>query len=81
MDAASSAPGVMAQALGMTSMIYAFQFAQQAKPKSEIVPLAELNEHLLRLHAAKALIISVSTIPPRDNTTLVLIAYYATEGK
>lgn len=73
-------PNIMGQAMGMANMAYAFQFAQHAVPKAEIVSLEAVNENLMRLHKAKAVIISVSVLPPKGNKLNVLISYYAPEG-
>jgi hypothetical protein len=77
MKRAQQHPNIMGQAMQMTNMAYAFQFAQHAKPLAEIVPLAEVNENLNRLHNDKALIISVSVIAPKMD---VLITYYKMES-
>ena len=79
-DKAAANPSMAAQAMGMVNMAYAFQFAQHAVPKSEIVPLENVNENLNRLHAVKALIISVSALPLATPKMMVLISYYAPEG-
>lgn len=78
-NAAANA-SVMSHAAKIMNMAYAFQFAQMATPKAEIVPLGQVNEWLAKLHASKALIISVSSLPPKDGALNVLISYYKLEG-
>jgi hypothetical protein len=80
MAKAAANPGVLGQAAMMMNMAYAFQFSRMAKPQAEIVPLEQVNEQMARLHETKALIFSVSVLPPKDGVLNVLISYYRLEG-
>jgi len=80
MRRAAQNPNIMGQAHKMMNMAYAFQFAQAANPLAEIVPLVEVNAHLNRLHEAKAVIVSVSVMPPKDGKLDVLITFYQMES-
>lgn len=75
---AKAHPHIMGQAMGMANMAYAFQFAQHATPKSDIVPLENINERLHKLSEEKAVVFSTSVfVHPKKGTLDVLVSYYS----
>lgn len=77
MKRAAAGNGVMGQAMKMTNMAYAFQFAQHAVPKLKIVEGQALEATLRTIHEEKGVIISVCSENGTPHTYVVV--YYAME--
>lgn len=76
MEMLKSSPDIMSQAMGLTNMAYAFQFAQTANVYCRRISNDDLTESLTKIHTNKGLLISVA---PFANEGF-MVTWYAKEN-
>ncbi len=76
MEALKSSPDIMSQAMGLTNMAYAFQFAQTTNVYCRRISNGDLSDSLTKIHTNKGLLISVSPFADEG----FMVTWYAKEN-